>query len=114
VIRAVVDTSVLVSAFIGRADAAPAQVVQAARDGRLLVVVSPQLIAELRGVLARPKFTRWAGDGRGDAFAAGLAAIAEHHADESDPPQQHATVLSAETGIEVVRPADLLARLADD
>lgn len=40
-IRAVVDTSVLVSAFIGGPENAPALTVQRIREGRLTLVASP-------------------------------------------------------------------------
>jgi len=39
VIRAVIDTSVLVSAFIGQPAAAPARLVDAWRDGRVVFIV---------------------------------------------------------------------------
>jgi uncharacterized protein len=86
VIRAVVDPSVFVSAFLGNPDAGPGRLVQAWRDRRFVLVVSPLLLAELRGVLSRPKFARWAGDGRGDAFVAGLGARSEHRPDPPQPP----------------------------
>lgn len=85
-IRAVVDTSVLVSAFIGSRENAPALIVQRIREGRLTLVASPLLIAELDGVLARPKFDRWAAHGRGAAYVAGLAAVAEMHQDPDHAP----------------------------
>ena len=46
-IRAVVDTNVLVSAFIGQRESAPGRVVQLCREGRLTIVAPPRLIAEL-------------------------------------------------------------------
>jgi putative PIN family toxin of toxin-antitoxin system len=88
VIRAVVDTSVLVSAFIGRPEAAPSQLVAAWRDRRFTLIASPQLLAELDEVLARPKFARWSDEGRGQAYAAAFAARAELHL---DPPAAAAT-----------------------
>jgi hypothetical protein len=63
--RAVVDTSVLVSALIGDPDAGAGRLVDAWREQRFVLVVSPKLLAELREVLARPKLERWAGEGRG-------------------------------------------------
>lgn len=52
----VVDTNVLVAALLGRrADAPPAQLLQAVLQGRLRPVVSDALIAEYLSVLARPK-----------------------------------------------------------
>jgi hypothetical protein len=55
-IRAVVDPSVLVSAFIGDPAAGPGQLVEAWCDRRFALVVSPLLLAELDEVLLRPKF----------------------------------------------------------
>jgi predicted nucleic acid-binding protein len=66
VIRAVVDPSVFVSAFIGDPNAGSGRLVAAWRERRFVLVVSPLLLAELGKVLSRPKFARWASDGRGD------------------------------------------------
>jgi putative PIN family toxin of toxin-antitoxin system len=87
--RAVVDPSVLVSALLGNPDAGPGQLVAAWRDHRFVMVVSPQLLAELGEVLARPKFQRWAGGERGDAYVAAFAAQGEHHADPDDDAGGH-------------------------
>lgn len=54
--RAVIDTSVLVSALIGSPSGGPALVVEAVRNRRLTFVASPGLLDELAVVLARPKF----------------------------------------------------------
>jgi putative PIN family toxin of toxin-antitoxin system len=82
--RAVVDPSVLVSAFVGNPDAGPGQLVAAWRDHRFVMVVSPRLLAELGQVLARPKFQRWAREDRGPAYVAAFAAQGEHHADPEE------------------------------
>jgi predicted nucleic acid-binding protein len=71
VTAAVVDPSVLVSAFLGRADAAPGQLVRAWRDAHFTMIVCPLLLDELAEVLARPKFERWASEDRGPAYVAG-------------------------------------------
>lgn len=134
-IRAVIDTNVLVSAFIGNRESAPGRVVQLCREGRLTLVASPQLIAELEGVLARPKFHRWSQGARGSAYATGLAAIAEMHTDPerpsavtADPKDDYLVALAvaadadlltsgdrhlldAQLDIEVLAPAQLLERL---
>ena len=52
--------SVFVSAFIGKPDAGPGRLVEAWRNRRFVLVVSPLLLAEL---LSRPKFARWAATG---------------------------------------------------
>jgi uncharacterized protein len=85
-IRAVVDPSVFVSAFIGNPDAGPGRLVAAWRDRRFVLVVSPRLLEELGDVLSRPKFARWASDGRAEAYVAALAARSEHHPDRDQPP----------------------------
>jgi putative PIN family toxin of toxin-antitoxin system len=82
--RAAVDPSVLVSAFIGNPNAGPGQLVAAWREHRFVMVVSPQLVAELSEVLARPKFARWSSDDRDVAYVAAFAAQSEHHPDPDD------------------------------
>lgn len=57
--RAVVDASVLISALITRRDTPPRQVLRAWARERFKLVVSPKLISEVAGVLARPKFERY-------------------------------------------------------
>jgi uncharacterized protein len=59
VTRAVVDSSVLVSALVARRDTPPSQMLRAWARERFELVVSPQLISELAAVLARPKFDRY-------------------------------------------------------
>ena len=67
--RAVVDPGVLVSAAISRVGA-PAQLLQAWRDGAFELVVSPLLLAELERVLAYPKVAQRVADDDAEAFAA--------------------------------------------
>jgi predicted nucleic acid-binding protein len=55
VLRAVVDTNVLVSAGLNP-DGAPARVVIAASHGVFAPVVSPAILAEYLEVLSRPRF----------------------------------------------------------
>jgi uncharacterized protein len=85
-IRAVVDPSVLVSAFIGAPEAGPGRLVEAWRERRFVLVISPLLLEELGEVLERPKFARWASDGRGLAYVAGFGARGEHQPDPQEPP----------------------------
>lgn len=54
--RVVIDTNVIVSAVL-RPASKPAQVLDLALEGRFDTVASPELIAEYREVLARPKFS---------------------------------------------------------
>lgn len=56
--RAVLDPGVLVPALISPAGA-PARLLTEVRDGGIELVVSPLLLAELEGVLAREKFRRY-------------------------------------------------------
>ena len=72
VIRAVVDPGVLVSAFIGRQGSVTDRIVRAWRAGRVELVVSPALLDELSGVLARPKFASAAREGRAVDFVGAL------------------------------------------
>src|SRR5439155_19009599 len=65
---------------------APDRIVRAWREGAFELVVSPQLIAELTDVLARPKFALQAGEGRAEAYVAGLAGDAIQVDDPPDPP----------------------------
>jgi hypothetical protein len=75
---------VLVSAFIGDPEAGPARLVEAWRDRRFVLVVSPLLLVELGEVLSRPKFARWAEEGRGAAYVAGFGARSGKRWDESN------------------------------
>jgi putative PIN family toxin of toxin-antitoxin system len=114
-IRAVVDPSVFVSAFIGNPDAGPGRLVAAWRDRRFVLVVSPRLLEELGDVLSRRKFARWASDGRGEAYVAALAARSEHH---PDPDQLPSVVRDPKDDYLVAlmhtAQADLLVSLDDD
>ncbi len=84
--HAVIDTSVFVSAFIGRDDAAPARLLRAARARRFTIIASPQLIQELTEVLDRPKFKTWSANDRASIFVAGIVALSEVHDDPPAPP----------------------------
>ncbi|MGH2671021.1 MAG: putative toxin-antitoxin system toxin component, PIN family [bacterium] len=66
-IRAVLDTNVLVSALLSAAGA-PAALIRAWQDGAFELVTSPLLIEELRGVLARPKIRRFISEDGGRGF----------------------------------------------
>jgi len=52
--RVVLDTNIVVSAFL-KADSLPAQVINHWRDGRIEVITSPVIIAEVERVLQYPK-----------------------------------------------------------
>lgn len=65
--RVVIDPGVLVSAFISPRKAAPALIIDAVRDGKLDLIVSPLLISELTDVLMprEVRRTRCGGPRRG-------------------------------------------------
>jgi uncharacterized protein len=84
--RAVLDPNVLISAFISKRGGSPDRIVRAWREGAFELVLSPQLIAELTDVLARPKFALQAAGGRGEAYIAGLVGDAIQVDDPPDPP----------------------------
>jgi len=139
VIRVVVDPGVFISALIGPAESPPACVVDAWIDDRIEVLVSPELLAELRRVALRPKFRRWFDEAR----ARELVGRIERHATvcveppsaagaTRDPADDYLVALArgeaaamivsgdrdlleADLGdVHVLRPAELLERLADD
>lgn len=84
-IRVVVDPGVLVSAIITPAGP-PAELLRAAREGRLDLIVSPRLLAELAAVLSREKFRSYLTLDEANEYVEGLAALAETVADVADPP----------------------------
>jgi uncharacterized protein len=77
-VRVVVDTNVLVSGLIS-SRGAPARIVEAILDQRILPVFSEETFSELRGVLERPKFKRYfvTSGLRVRTMLANLAAVAE-------------------------------------
>lgn len=115
--RVVVDPGVLVSAIITPAGP-PAAIIRAAREGRLELVVSPHLLAELAGVLAREKFRRYLSLAEADEYVEGIALLAEAvedpQADEPlarDPSDDYLIALARAAGASalVSGDADLLA-----
>ncbi len=65
--RAVLDTNVLVSAFISPTGASARLLIEL-RAGAFELVASPTLLAELDEVLRRPKFRRYASEAEVDAY----------------------------------------------
>lgn len=53
-ITAVYDTNVLISAFIGRG--APYKALDAVYAGKVILVISPDMLLEFEDVISRPKF----------------------------------------------------------
>ncbi|MEA5076730.1 MAG: putative toxin-antitoxin system toxin component, PIN family [Coriobacteriia bacterium] len=74
-IRAVLDTNVYVAALLSR-DGSPARIIRALGDGLLDAVVCPRLLAELRGVLARPKIAERVDVARAEDFVQWLDRVA--------------------------------------
>lgn len=73
--RAVLDTNVVVSATLG-SGSPPDLILRAWRDGRFDLIVSEALLNELERVLARPSILRRSGYTRGDA-ASFIEALAD-------------------------------------
>lgn len=65
--RVVIDPNVLISARLSPRGT-PARLLAAWTDGRFELVISPALLAELSGVLQRPKFRRWLTPDEAHAF----------------------------------------------
>jgi uncharacterized protein len=80
--RFVFDPGVLISALISPRGA-PANALDRWRDGEFDLVVSPALLDELRRVLLRPKFRRYATDEDVNQF---VAALGEEAVGIEDPP----------------------------
>jgi putative PIN family toxin of toxin-antitoxin system len=87
VLRVVIDTPVLVAAFLGPERSPAGALLEAHRAGEFEHVTSPRLFAELGGVLQRPALERAAGGGRADAFLERVAAAALFVADPYDLPR---------------------------
>lgn len=89
-IRVVADANVLISAALARSPTAPsALLLDAALDGRLEVVSSPLLLAEIASVLARPHLRRYLSLDEAERFVADLAS---QTALSSDAPGPHPAV----------------------
>jgi len=78
----VVDPGVWISALIGR-PGPPDELLQAAAEGRAVVLVSPLLLAELREVVNRAKFRRYFTIEEAESFIAALELLAHHVEDPS-------------------------------
>ena len=89
--RAVLDTNVLVSALISPGGPSAALLLEL-RAGAFELVVSPALLAELREVLARPKFRRYVSA----AEVAAYVELIEHEATVHDDPPPAEEPLSAD------------------
>lgn len=74
-LRVVADANVLISAALARSPNAPSVVIlEAALDGRLDLVTSPQLLGEITSVLKRPRLRKYLSIDEALRFVADLAA----------------------------------------
>lgn len=85
-ILVVIDPSVFVSALIGQPGSAPDLLVEALAEDEIEAIVSPALLAELRRVLARPKFRRYADQQAVDEYVARISRHVRHVDDPSELP----------------------------
>ena len=115
--RVVIDPGVLVSAIITPVGP-PAEIVRAVRRGRLALVVSPHLLAELLGVLRRERFRRYLTIEEVEGYVSGLASRGEMLADPvgvapitRDPSDDYLVALARDARADAIvsGDADLLA-----
>lgn len=89
-IRVVADANVLVSAALARSPLAPsALVLEAALDGRVELLSSPMLLAEIASVLVRPRLRRYLSLDEAERFVTDLASQTTR---VNDAPQPHPAV----------------------
>ena len=81
-LRVVVDPNVFVSAVV-KPSGVSAEVVRAGLAGRFRFIISPVLIAELAGVLARPKLQPFITHDAAEAIVDSIVGTSEEH---RDPP----------------------------
>ena len=86
--RVVADANVFVSAALGRSPDAPSVwIISAAIDGRIELVTSPALLAEIAEVLSRPRLRKRVSAEDAQLFLADIAAQVVMFADPADPPR---------------------------
>jgi uncharacterized protein len=121
-VRAILDPNVLVSAVVTPGVSADL-LDRWLTDRPFQLVVCPTLIAELRGVLARPKFRRWITTEEATAFVDLLEREAEPWVDPvevppatGDPKDDYLVALhrSCQADLLVSGDSDLLELAADD
>jgi len=85
--RVVADANVFVSAALGRSPESPSvRIVNAVLDGRIELVMSPSLLAEVADVLSRPRIRKRLSADDAQLFLADVAAQVVMLADPPDPP----------------------------
>jgi uncharacterized protein len=86
-LRVVADANVLISAALARSPNAPSVLIlEAALDGRLDLVTSPQLLGEVTSVLKRPRLRKYLSTDEALRFVAGLATQTILLTDPPGPP----------------------------
>ena len=114
-IRVVADANVLISAALARSPTAPsALVLDAALDGRIELVSSPSLLAEITSVLARERLRRYLSVDEAERFVADLAsqtalstdAPKPHPAICRDPADDYLIALALHAGAEAIVTGD--------
>ena len=83
--RAVADVNVLVSAVLS-AQGPSAEILRASRDGKLELIISTKLLAELARTLAYPKIRKRVPQHRADAYTQWLGEHANFVDDPTDLP----------------------------
>jgi putative PIN family toxin of toxin-antitoxin system len=73
--RAVLDPGVLIAALIS-SQGAPARLIALWIEGAFELIVSPKLLEELRAVLLRPKFRRYATTDEVEAYVGAIGRLA--------------------------------------
>ncbi len=85
--RVVADANVFVSAALGRSPQAPSvRIINAALDGRVELVMSPALLAEIADVLSRPRIRKRISAEDAQLFLGDVVAQAVMFADPANPP----------------------------
>lgn len=84
--RLVADANVFVSAALGRSgEARSVRIITAALDGRIELVMSPRLLAEVAEVLSRPRIRKRLSAEDAQLFLADIAAQVVMFADRATP-----------------------------
>jgi putative PIN family toxin of toxin-antitoxin system len=114
--RVVADANVLVSAALARSANAPsALTLDAALDGRLELITSPQLLQEIASVLKRPRLRKYLSIDEALRFVADLAAQTVLLSDPPGPPaamcrdprDDYLVALATAAGAEAIVTGDL-------
>jgi len=123
VIRVVADANVLISAALARNPGAPSvAVLDAVIDGRVVLVMSPTLLGEIRDVPARTRLRRFLTEAEAARFVADLAAPTSLVPDAPpphpklcrDPGDDYLLALVAVRGFPAVRDATIENRCIAD